>query len=154
MNSLPRVTLTSCPKGYTRDLDKAMSPAQTIARVRQRLTASHLDVLSRTRRVDVGRLGIPVFLSECGADARRIMPTRKQMGKGSSPEQAEASALMELMERFAFFHFWQQRPQLRTATWSEAETLFGADLLPVEEMLRSVDETSLAPAAARRVLDC
>lgn len=34
MNSLPRVTLTSCPKGYTRDLDKAMSPAQTIARVR------------------------------------------------------------------------------------------------------------------------
>lgn len=99
-------------------------------------------------------LGIPVFLSECGADARRIMPTRKQMGKGSSPEQAEASALMELMERFAFFHFWQQRPQLRTATWSEAETLFGADLLPVEEMLRSVDETSLAPAAARRVLDC
>jgi ribosomal protein S12 methylthiotransferase accessory factor len=154
MNTLPRIVLHSCPKAYTRDLDKAMSPAQTIARVRQRLTTSRLDVLSRTRRVDVGRLGIPVFLSECGADARRIMPTRKQMGKGSSAEQAEASALMELMERFSFFHFWQQRPQLRAASWSEAEKLFGADLLPVEEMLRSVEETGLTPEAARRVLDC
>ena len=61
MNSLPRVTLTSCPKGYTRDLDKAMSPAQTIARVRQRLTASHLDVLSRTRRGGCGPPGHSCF---------------------------------------------------------------------------------------------
>lgn len=114
---LPIITLAPCPKGYTRDLDKAMSPAQTIARVRERLDASRLDILSQTRRVDVGRLGIPVFLSVCGADARRIMPTRKQMGKGSSAEQAEASALMELMERFAFFSFWEELPHMVSATW-------------------------------------
>ena len=149
---LPHIFLSPCPKAYTRDLDKAISPAQTIARVRQRLDATRLDILARTRRVDVGRLGIPVFLSECGADARRIMPTRKQMGKGSSPEQAEASALMELMERFAFFHFWQELPHMVSATWSEAEDRFGDDLLPIEAMLRSVND-NLSPEAARRILD-
>lgn len=153
MNShLPCIHLVPCPKGYTRDLDKTMSPPQTIARVRQRLTEADLDILARTTRVDVNRLGIPVFLSVCGADARRVMPTRKQMGKGSSPEQAEASALMELMERYAFFSFWQERPHMVRATWSEAEARFGDALLPLKEMLRSVNE-ELDEAKARKVLD-
>jgi len=152
MSQLPRIRLSSCPKGYTRDLDKAVSPAQTIARVQQRLDEAGLDVLSEARRVDVGRLGIPVYLGVCGDDARAVMPTRKQMGKGSSEEQARASALMELMERFAFFSFWQDPPHIVTASWSEAEARFGASLLPVEEMLRSVGDT-LAPDKARAVLD-
>ncbi|MBQ3059702.1 MAG: YcaO-like family protein [Desulfovibrio sp.] len=152
MSSLPRISLSPCPKGYTRDLDKAVSPAQTIARVRESLSRAGLDVLSEARRVDVGRLGIPVYLGVCGADARAVMPTRKQMGKGSSVEQAQASALMELMERFAFFSFWQEPPHMVVATWSEAEARFGAQLLPVEEMLRSVDD-DLAPDRARQVLD-
>ncbi|MBO4313384.1 MAG: hypothetical protein J5838_03740, partial [Desulfovibrio sp.] len=100
------VTVDSCPKGYTQDLDKAVTPEETVRRVGERLESSGLDVLAETRRVDVGRLGIPVYLSVCGKDARSIMPTRKQMGKGSSAEQARASAVMELMERFAYFSFW------------------------------------------------
>ena len=150
--SLPIIRLRPCPKGYTRDLDKAVSPERTIARVRDRLAAANLDILAETRRVDVGRLGIPVYLSVCGADAREIMPTRKQMGKGSSAEQAQASALMELMERFAFFSFWRERPHMARATWSEAEARFGDALLPLEAMLRSVDDR-LPPEQARRVLD-
>lgn len=148
---IPSITLHSCPKAYTRDLDKSVSPEQTVARVRTTLAASGLDVLAETRRVDTGRLGIPVYLSVCGKDARRIMPTRKQMGKGSSAEQAQASALMELMERFAFFSFWEARPHMIMATWQEAEARFGQDLMPVEEILRSVDD-HLDPQAARRVL--
>ena len=31
--TLPIIRLTPCPKGYTKDLDKAVSPAQTIAHV-------------------------------------------------------------------------------------------------------------------------
>lgn len=145
------IQLRPCPKAYTRDLDKCVSPRQTIERVRQALADSGLDVLSETRRVDTGRLGIPVYLSVCGRDARRIMPTRKQMGKGSSAEQAQASALMELMERYAFFSFWEARPHMVTATWQEAEQRFGSRLMPVEEILRSVDD-ALAPDAAREVL--
>ena len=79
------------------------------------------------------------------------MPTRKQMGKGSSAEQAQASALMELMERYAFFSFWEARPHMVTATWQEAEQRFGSELMPVEEILRSVDDR-LAPEAAWEVL--
>ena len=145
------IELRPCPKAYTRDLDKCVSPRQTIERVRQALAHSGLDVLAETRRVDTGRLGIPVYLSVCGRDARRIMPTRKQMGKGSSAEQAQASALMELMERYAFFSFWEARPHMVTASWREAEQRFGGELMPVEEILRSVDD-SLAPEAAREVL--
>ena len=52
---LPCIHLAPCPKGYTRDLDKTMSPPQTIARVKQRLAEADLDILAR--RVLAERLG-------------------------------------------------------------------------------------------------
>ncbi|MDR1856845.1 MAG: YcaO-like family protein [Desulfovibrio sp.] len=149
---IPRIILKPCLKTYTKDLDKARTPLQTIDHVTERLAAAGLDVLSETRRVDVGRLGIPVYLSICGADARAVMPTRKQMGKGSSPEQARASALMELMERFAFFTFWRDRPGMTTLSWSEAGRIHGEDRISAEEVQRSVND-SLDPATAAAVLD-
>ena len=150
--SLPHISLSSCPKGYTHDLDKAIAPEDTVRRVRARLEAARTDILAETRRVDIGRLGIPVYLSVCGAEARRVMPTRKQMGKGSSPAQAQASALMELMERYAFFSFWERRPFFHEATWSEAEARFGSALLPIEEIVQSVHDSGDA-ATARRLMD-
>lgn len=144
--------LSSCPKAHTLELDKAMPPAATLARVRERLTVLPLDILATTRRIDMGRIGIPVYLSVCGEDARRIMPTRKQMGKGASAKQAEASALMELMERYSFFTFWERMPHMVECTWSEAEQRFGVNLMPLKEILRSVQD-SLSPEKARRILD-
>lgn len=149
----PGIVLASCPKGYTKDLDKAVSPSVTVARVRARLAAAGLDVVSGTRRVDVGRLGIPVYLGMCGSDARAVMPARKQMGKGSSEEQAQASAFMEVMERFAFFSFWERRGSGFTGTWNEAEARFGKDLLPLEAILRSVDDPAMPLADARRLMN-
>ena len=61
-------------------------------------------------RIDSGRLDIPVYLSLLGVDARRVVPTHKQMGKGATPVQAEASALMELVERFSFFSYLDDGP--------------------------------------------
>ncbi len=149
---MPPIILASCPKNFSRDLDKAVSPAATIARVKGRLAELDLRILSETRRIDAGRLGIPVFLSVAGPDARRVMPTRKQMGKGASVEQAEASALMELIERFSFFTFWRRCPEMRECTFSEARELFGEECVGIEEILASVNER-LDPAAAVRVLD-
>lgn len=150
--TVKRIVLAACPKGYTRDLDKVVSPAVTAERVHASLAAAGLDVVAGTRRVDVGRLGIPVYLGLCGKDARTVMPTRKQMGKGSSEEQALASALMELMERFAFFSFWERPRDAFTGTWSEAEARFGEELLPLEDILRSVDDT-ISPAHAKHLMD-
>lgn len=146
------ILLRSCPKAYTADSDKAVAPAETLRAVRSKLKNAKLEIVAETRRIDNGRLDIPVYLSMCGQDARAIMPVRKQMGKGASPEQAEASALMELMERYAFFSFWERRPELITATWSEAERKFGDSLIPVSEILRSVND-SLDEASARIILD-
>ena len=95
-------------KRYTQELDKLVPPKKTIQRVHETLQKTHQDILKKTLRIDTGRLGIPVYLSLCGTDAGRTIGTKKQMGKGCTPEQAEASALMELVERFSFFRFMKQ----------------------------------------------
>ncbi|MFO7596727.1 MAG: YcaO-like family protein [Desulfocurvibacter africanus] len=144
--------LKDCLKTYTADQDKAALPAETISRVRALLAAKGQGILAETRRIDSGRLGIPVFLSVCGPRARQIMPTRKQMGKGASPEQAEASALMELMERYSFFSFWENESNFEELTWSQAQARWPGQVLPLAEMLHSVGER-LPDPAAQEVLD-
>jgi ribosomal protein S12 methylthiotransferase accessory factor len=146
------IQLSSCPKGCSQDLDKAVPAAETVRMARGRLQSLKLDLLAETRRVDTGRLGIPVFLSVCGHDARTVMPTRKQMGKGASASQAEASALMELVERYSYFRFMQQTETVFSGTWSEAEEHFQGQIMPVEQLLLSVGDTSDA-AAVRPLLD-
>ncbi len=146
------ITLGSCPKVWHKDQDKACSPAETVARVRQALAQSSQNILIENRRIDTGRLGIPVFMSICGEDAKRIMPGRKQMGKGASPEQAEASALMELVERYSFFSLWEDNSRFHVMTWKQAEEAFGKACLPLEEMLCSVDDSCSSQKAAE-ILD-
>lgn len=146
------IKLEPCPKGFSHDQDKAVPPEETLAAVKKRLSALPFSILAETRRIDNGTLDIPVFLSVCGEDARRHMPTRKQMGKGASPEQAEASALMELMERFGFFTFWEELAGAPRHTWTEAQALYGPDLMPVEEVIKACHD-SISPDDARRVLD-
>jgi len=141
--------LKDCIKVYTTDQDKAAPPAQTVANVKDRLERMCPGVLEETKRVDTGRLGIPVFLSICGPAARAVMPTRKQMGKGASPAQAEASALMELVERFSYFSFWDDAANFTSATWSEAEKLFGSQLMDIERIRQSVDDDLTADDARR-----
>lgn len=110
------IILQDAPKNYTFDQDKIISPSETVRRFREKAAALDLDILSRTRRIDNGRLDIPVFYSECGADARRVTGTKKQMGKGGTPEQSEASAVMELVERFSFFSFAEDEKNFTHAT--------------------------------------
>ena len=119
------IKIHPCPKGYVTDLDKTCTPEETVNRAREALTQSGKRILAQTRRIDTGRLGIPVYMSVCGEDAREIMPTRKQMGKGASGPQAEASALMELAERFSFFSFWNTPQNFQPMTWSQAKVAFG-----------------------------
>ena len=148
------IRLHPCPKSAASDLGKSRSPAETVRAVRERLEkleAQGCHILAETRRVDVGRLGIPVYMSLCGDTARRFLPTRKQMGKGATKEQAEASALMELMERFGFFTFRAKEPLARLG-WKDAEKRFGRDLIPVDDILRSVHD-ALPPDKARDALD-
>lgn len=107
MNS--KVVLKNAFKKYTLDQDKIISPEETVKRFKEKLAELNLDILEKTVRIDTGRLGIPVFLSICGQNARAVTGTKKQMGKGATPQQAEASAVMELAERFSFFSFCENQ---------------------------------------------
>lgn len=146
---LPTLLLNDVFKGYTYDQDKIMTPAETCRKVRERLAALNLSVLAETRRIDSGRLDIPVFISLLGADARRVVPTQKQMGKGATPVQAEASALMELVERFSFFTFIKEGPKLYTTARK-----LGDQALPFSYLARSLfDDSPEAGAAAELYQD-
>ncbi len=100
-----RINLHDCFKTFRHDQEKARAPEDTVRWVRKRLENLQMRILAKTLRIDTGRLGIPVYISLCGPDAAAMTGTQKQMGKGATPAQAEASALMELMERFSFFSF-------------------------------------------------
>ncbi|MCK4729463.1 MAG: YcaO-like family protein, partial [Desulfobacterales bacterium] len=100
-----KVILKDAFKRFTLDLDKVLTPEETVRRFKEKLKGVNLDILETTMRIDNGRLGIPVYFSICGKDAFEIIGTKKQMGKGGTPEQSEASAVMELAERFSFFSF-------------------------------------------------
>jgi ribosomal protein S12 methylthiotransferase accessory factor len=82
-----------------------LPPEETVRRFREKLKKIDLHILKSTIRIDNGRLDIPVYFSTCGEDAVSVIGTKKQMGKGGTPAQAEASAVMELAERFSFFSF-------------------------------------------------
>lgn len=99
------VILNDAHKRFTVDQDKIFPPQETVKRFHDKLKKIDLDILKSTIRIDNGRLNIPVYFSTCGVDAVNVIGTKKQMGKGGTPEQAEASALMELAERFSFFSF-------------------------------------------------
>lgn len=146
------IDITSCPKAYSREQDKACPPEETVSRVKERLGAFGADILAEVRRIDTGRLGIPVYMSLCGDAARGVMPTRKQMGKGASPIQAEASALMELTERYSFFSFWNTEEQFEKLTLSEAEAKWPGQVIPIEEIIASAGD-SISPDDARTVMD-
>ena len=83
-----RITLNDAYKKDTLDQDKSLPPLETVKRFRKVLKGVDLDILKKTERIDNGRLGIPVFFSQCGKDAREIIGTKKQMGKGGTPQQA------------------------------------------------------------------
>ena len=123
-------------KGFTRDLDKVRSPEETVRAVKMKFRELELDILSETVRIDNGRLDIPVYFSVCGADARALTGTAKQMGKGATPQQAEASAVMELVERFSFYHFAGTEKNFVYGTYNQLKDR----ALPLEQIARSVHD--------------
>lgn len=146
-----RVELRDCFKRYTYDQDKAYTPLETVKRFRERLEEAKLDILKEVRRIDNGRLDIPVYFSVCGQDARKIIGAKKQMGKGSTPEQSQASACMELAERFSFFSFKKETQNFVTETYANLKAK-GERVMSLEMLLRSVHDEKTDKELAERLL--
>lgn len=130
------VKLQDAYKGYTIDQDKIVTPEETVKRFREKLKEVDLDILEETVRIDNGRLDIPVYFSVCGRDAEAVIGTKKQMGKGGTPQQAEASAVMELAERFSFFSFCKDRENFFTDEYRNVKD----EALPLEQIAKSVHD--------------
>ena len=136
-------------KTFTADQDKVLPPEETVRRFRKRLAEIDLDILAETIRIDNGRLDIPVFFSTCGKDARQIIGTKKQMGKGASPAQAEASAVMELAERFSFFSFARNPENFTVATHRQ----IGPEAIDYSQIALSVHDEGPDAAQARAIYE-
>ena len=143
------IKLQDAFKGYTRDQDKILPPEETVRRLRTKLAQLDLEILAQTVRIDNGRLNIPVFFSYCGRDAAALTGTKKQMGKGATPEQAEASAVMELAERFSFFSFANNPTNFVEAPHRD----FTQRCTPFEMIAASVHDTSSDLAAAKGIFE-
>ncbi len=142
-----KVVLQDAYKGYTLDQDKIVTPEETVRRFKKRLQRVDLDILAETVRIDNGRLDIPIYFSICGRDAEAVIGTKKQMGKGGTPTQSEASAVMELAERFSFFSFCKNPENFFEARYDEVQ----GPKLPFEAIALSVHDESGELDAAREV---
>ncbi len=145
------IKLNDCRKQYTYDQDKACTPQKTIDRFMRRLEEANLDILEEVRRIDTGRLDIPVYFSVCGKDALKTIGTKKQMGKGSTPVQSRASACMELGERFSFFSFIKNPDNFVVGDYDDMIRA-GYPVLDIEYLLASVHDDSHSPELLKELL--
>jgi ribosomal protein S12 methylthiotransferase accessory factor len=146
-----KVELNDAHKTFTFDQDKILPPEDTVRRFKEKLKKVNLDILKGTLRIDNGRLGIPIYFSLCGKDARNIIGTKKQMGKGGTPSQSEASAVMELAERFSFFSFVKNPDNFFTEKFCNIK---GKEpVIPFDMIARSVHDQSDDLPAARKIFE-
>ena len=131
------------------DQDKILLPEETVMRFKDKSRAAGLNILDKTTRIDNGRLDIPVFFSVCGHDAAQLTGTKKQMGKGATPSQAEASAVMELAERYSFFSFYNRSENFITDTYQNVKDR----ALDFDMIARSVHDASDDLAVSRKIFE-
>ena len=138
-----KISFQDCFKAFTRDQDKAITPEETIERFFKRLDQFDIKILSEVKRIDNGRLDIPVYFSVCTDEARAKTGTKKQMGKGASAIQSKASACMELAERFSFFSFKSNDANFITGDYQSLRTQ-NYPLLDPSYLLSSVNDETMS----------
>lgn len=144
-----KIVLKDAFKRYTQDQDKILPPEETVKQFKEKLKEIDLDLLEKAVRIDNNRLDIPVFFSICGRDARAATGTKKQMGKGATPQQAEASAVMELAERFSFFSFCKNSDNFFTDTYRNIKET----AIPFDMIAQSVHDDSDELETSRKIFE-
>nr|HDN00049.1 tetratricopeptide repeat protein [Deltaproteobacteria bacterium] len=88
----------SCLKNYTFGQDKVVIPKETVKNALNRLRQNESINLSSILRIDkFDKIGIPAFICEIESN----LGIADSCGKGTTIEQAKASALMEAVERYS-----------------------------------------------------
>ncbi|WP_136806356.1 YcaO-like family protein [Desulfosediminicola flagellatus] len=146
------IVFNDCFKTFTRDQDKAITPEDTLKKFYKQVENLDVKILNEVNRIDNGRLDIPVYFSICGEDACALTGTKKQMGKGASPIQAEASACMELAERFSFFSFKSNPSNFITGDYQQMIHA-GYPVMDINLLLESVHDMTSTPEILEQLLE-
>lgn len=136
------IFLQDITKDLSSGIDKITSPEHTVQGAYRLFNTLNEPVLQQVERIDKDRLGIPVYISRYTPKAAGLTHTRKQMGKGATPAQAEASAIMELAERYSLFSFHETG---ECSVMAELSNEIPA--IPCEELLQSLNWHAAQPAA-------
>lgn len=144
-----KIILNDAFKRFTLDQDKILPPEETVQRFKEKLKKVDLDILEKIIRIDNGRLDIPIYFSSCGRDALAVIGTKKQMGKGATPLQAEASAVMELAERFSFFSFCKNPDNFFIDTYRNLQNR----AIPFDMIAQSVHDDSEDLDASKKIFE-
>lgn len=147
-----QIQFQSCEKKFTDDLDKARRPEETLEIFYDRVKNLDLKIVREVKRIDTGRLDIPVFFSVYDDDGQLLTGSRKAMGKGASVAQAEASACMELTERFSFFAFKDTPDNFLTGGYRQM-VKEGYPVIPLTALLQSVGDTTTSPELFERLIE-
>ncbi len=116
------LTLKTSIKGYTFGQDKVVPPEKTIGNATLRLNKMEIPVLENVFRIDnLDRIGIPAFICQINQVLKEQLRLTDSFGKGVIPEQAQASALMEAVERYSCMSFLRQDSNFMVATYSEVQ---------------------------------
>ncbi|MCD6256400.1 MAG: YcaO-like family protein [Deltaproteobacteria bacterium] len=98
--------IDSCLKHYTFGQDKTCNPRETIKTVLDRLKQKKVFILNSILRIDhLDKIGIPAYICHISSD----LAIDGSCGKGVTPKQAKASALMEVVERYSCEWFIKER---------------------------------------------
>lgn len=147
-----KIEFSDCLKTFTKDQDKAIRPEDTLKRFYNQVEKLELNILNEVKRIDNGRLDIPVFFSVCGDDASKLTGTKKQMGKGASPIQAEASACMELAERFSFFSYKNNEGNFLRGDYNQMRNS-GYPVMDISLLLESVHDSETSVETLEQLLE-
>ncbi len=131
--------LRSSIKRYTYSQEKACHPKETIEKVLQKLKTIKVPILKEVFRIDeLDRIGVPVYVCKIYEEVENLLGMGESFGKGITPLQAEASALMELIERYNNFSFLSKENYLLEPYESLKEKAVPIELLlaPLHSIFR------------------
>ena len=114
--------LQSSFKTYTYGQDKADSPDKVIEKAASSLEHAKIEILQRVFRIDdLDRLDIPAFICKSGEEFGGKMGLTDSFGKGATIKQANASALMEHVERLSCLSFINTSNNFKIASHAQVK---------------------------------
>jgi len=127
--------LNSCLKAYTYGQDKACVPEETIEKALASLTQSKATIFSEIVCLDkMDRIGIPAYTCKINQEVAKVLKFEETYGKGITPEQAKASALMELVERYSGFMYLKNTNHFIIAPYKEIKE----KAIPLDSLLHPI----------------